>query len=403
MVPREWLWITGMTENNRRPRTLTRRVMLAFLAAGLAPPALNKGFAASPEKKPRPFVGAIRWDAWYSPGSAPTEAVKTSLSPERYRWRTPFFVSPGRDSGSISFPAITQAEMDKEIQQAVFAGLDYWAFVAYGSKHPMSKALYQFRTSTITDRLNYCLFTELDRWGSRAKPTALLQEHIGLMADKNYLRVLGNRPLYYLGFIAPAAVERNWQGVAGLRGQIEAFRGNATKAALGNPFIVLAGDQNFLIREAANIGGDAIGSYALTVGNGRGSFTKLAEIAERGWDQLRKSHLPVVPTVMTGWDRRPRIEHPVPWETKQRPGDGIGNFFSAPTQKELADHLTRALDWVAAQTPSEQPPAVLIYAWNENDEGGWLMPTWPCHTERLDALYQVLKKTPMPSHKPALC
>jgi hypothetical protein len=386
---------------------LTRRTVVASLAASLVPLSLHglgsRSFAAS-AAKPRPLVGAIRWDAWYSPGSMPTEAVQTSLAPEKYRWRTPFFAKDGgHDSNTVSFPAVTPEEMDKEIGQAVFAGLDYWAFVAYGSKHPMSKALYRFRASSKTNSLKYCLFTELDRWGSRTKLSALPQEHIGLMADGNYLRVLGDRPLYFLGFISQANVERNWQGVAGLKAQLEKFRESAAKVGLSSPYVVLAGDQNFLTREARNIGGDAIGSYALTVGNGRGTFAELTHIAERGWAQLSNSHLPVVPTVMTGWDRRPRIEHPVPWENKQRPGDGMTNFFAAPTKKELADHLMHSLQWVAAQAPNEQAPAVLIYAWNENDEGGWLMPTVPCQTDRLDALRQVLKKTPAPSRKPELC
>lgn len=382
---------------------LTRRAVVASLAANLVPPVFSRrSFAAT--VKLRPLVGAIRWDAWYSPGSAPTEAVENSLSPEKYRWRAPFFArSSARDSASLSFPPVTAEEMDKEIRQAVFAGLDYWAFVAYGSHHPMSKALYQFRASAERDKLSYCLFTELDRWGSRNKPTTLPQEHIALMADSNYLRVAGDRPLYFLGFIAPASIERNWKGVAGLREQIEKFRRMAAGSGLADPYIVLAGDRNFLMREARNIGGDATGSYALTVGNGRGSFADLARIAERGWHELSNGHLPVVPTVMTGWDRRPRIENPVPWEKKQRPGEGMENFFAAPTRKELADHLTRALGWVAARPQGEQAPVVLIYAWNENDEGGWLMPTLPCQTDRLDALRQVLKKTAAPDRKPKLC
>lgn len=382
---------------------LTRRTVVASLAANLVPSIFSRSsFAAT--VKPRPLVGAIRWDAWYSPGSAPTEAVENSLSPERYRWRAPFFAkSSAHDSEPLSFPPITPEEMNKEIRQAVFAGLDYWAFVAYGSNHPMSKALYQFRASTESDKLRYCLFTELERWGSRNKPTALPQEHIGLMDDRNYLRVAGDRPLYFLGFITPASIERKWKGVAGLREQIEKFRSMAAGSGLADPYIVLAGDRNFLMREARNIGGDATGSYALTVGDGRGSFVELARIAERGWNKLRNGRLPVVPTVMTGWDRRPRIENPVPWEKKQRPGEGIENFFAAPTKKELADHLARALDWVTARPQGEQAPVVLIYAWNENDEGGWLMPTLPCQTDRLDALRQVLKKTTAPARKPELC
>jgi len=396
-----------MMRDRARLRTFTRRTIVASLAAGLVPASLyvlSRRRLAASAATPRPVVGAIRWDAWYSPGSAPTQAVENSLSPEKYRWRTPFFAKDrDRDPGAVTFPAITQEEMDKEIGQAVFAGLDYWAFVAYGANHPMSKALYQFRASPIADRLRYCLFTELDRWGSRNKVSPLPQEHIGLMADKNYLRVLGDRPLYFLGFITPAAVERNWQGVAGLREQLQRFRDGAAKAGLTNPYLVLAGDQNFLIREAKNMGGDAIGSYALTVGNGRGTFADLARIAERGWNQLKTSQLPVVPTVMSGWDRRPRIERPVPWESKQRPGDGLGNFFTAPTKKELADHLARSLEWIASQAPNQQAPAALIYAWNENDEGGWLMPTRPCQTDRLEALHQILKKAPAPSRKPELC
>lgn len=46
---------------------------------------------------------------------------------------------------------------------------------------------------------------------------------------------------------------------------------------------------------------------------------------------------------------------------------------------------------------------MLIYAWNENDEGSWLMPTLPCQTDRPDALHQVLKKTAAPDRKPELC
>ena len=50
--------------------------------------------------------------------------------------------------------------------------------------------------------------------------------------------------------------------MADLREQLERFRENAAKARLANPYFVLAGEQNFLIREAKNIGGHVIGSYA---------------------------------------------------------------------------------------------------------------------------------------------
>ncbi|MBR0898205.1 hypothetical protein JQ616_24870 [Bradyrhizobium tropiciagri] len=381
----------------RKPFALTRRMFLTSLSASLLPGSLSflgSGHPAAAATPSRPLVGAIRWDAWYAPGSQPTEAMKQSLGPQKYRWRAPFFgTQVNRDPNALDFSSSIQTEMDKEIDQAIFAGLDYWAFAGYGANHPMSKALYAFRTRPKAAELKYCMFTELGRWGSAAKLSSLPQEHIGLMADKNYLRVEGNRPLYFLGFIKGADVQRSWGGVPGLQAQLSKFRADANAAGHGEPYIVLAGDTKFLSQEAANLGADALGSYAITTGNGRGSFADLAKYAEKGWNALAASQVPVVPTVMTGWDRRPRIEHPVPWETSQRPGDGITNFYTAPTKQELAGHLTQSINWVNSRAPDQRAPAVLIYAWNENDEGGWLVPTLPCQTDRLEALREVLKAT----------
>jgi len=281
--------------------------------------------------------------------------------------------------------------MAKEIKQAVFAGIDYWAFVAYGSADPMSRALKMFRESPIKNELSYCIFTEFPRWGARDKESPLIDEHIKLMGDDNYLRVSGGRPLYFLGFIHAADVERRWGGYDNLQSQIQQFRARVQAAGHGNPYLVLTGDKKLLNEQGALLTADAVGSYAGVYGSVRGSYADLTRGAERDWNELAKSRLPVVPTVMTGWDRRPRIERPVPWETKQRPGVGMENFFIAPTGPELSDHLHRSIEWQAAQPAELKSPAILIYAWNENDEGGWLVPTLPCRTERLEALRKVLK------------
>jgi hypothetical protein len=64
---------------------------------------------------------------------------------------------------------------------------------------------------------------------------------------------------------------------------------------------------------------------------------------------------------------------------------------------ELANHLADALDWTSRNRASAAPVnAVLIYAWNENDEGGWLVPTLnpdgSVNAERLDAIAAKLKR-----------
>ena len=50
-------------------------------------------------------------------------------------------------------------------------------------------------------------------------------------------------------------------------------------------------------------------------------------------------------------------------------------YFDSPTPGELASHLNDAIHFVRAHPESCESRAILIYSWNENDEGGWLTPT----------------------------
>jgi hypothetical protein len=365
---------------------LSRRNWLVFAALALARAASAK---AAPS---RALVGAIRWDAWYAPGSGVTSAVERSLSPEQYRWRRPFF-SRQDETDHVHMPAISQGLMDLEIAQARYAGLDYWAFLAYPSDSTMTAPLRHYLASTQRGDLRFCLFTELSAWGSREEPAPLLKEQPGLMAHEAYLRVENGRPLYYLGFITEQLAKERWGGGDGLRHAIADVRARATASGAGNPYIVVGvlprDDTGF----AASLGADAVGAYTIADGHMTGDYKALTQIARNGWRMLAGTGLPVVPTVMAGWDRRPRVETPVPWEQGQRPGAGLNYFFISPQAPELAAHLREALDWQNAQPIGRRAPAVLIYAWNENDEGGWLVPTAPCDQARLEALHHLLRET----------
>jgi hypothetical protein len=51
-----------------------------------------------------------------------------------------------------------------------------------------------------------------------------------------------------------------------------------------------------------------------------------------------------------------------------------------------------AIDWTTSNQESAKAQTILIYAWNESDEGGWLVPTLSEGNARLDAIRSVLKK-----------
>ncbi len=366
--------------------SLTRRLFLQ-LAAAVSLDGLSVVVA---QTNPRPLAGAIRWDAWYSPGSTPTSAVEKSLAPQRYHWRLPFFANVSPDPlQPVSLPKLSQNLIDLEIEQAYYAGLDYWAFLAYGKNDPMSLPLKSYLASKKRNLVKFCLFSELVSWGTANERSPNISDHVSMMARPEYVRVIGDRPLYFLGFIDSKTVREKWGDFKQLSKAIDYFRDASKSAGVGDPYVVVAGP----LKEAnqwTTLSADAISAYSLGDPVSQGSYSSLERLTEERWKSLSGHSLPLIPTVMAGYDRRPRVEHPVPWEPSQRPYQGIQNYYEEPTGQELEAHLRTALKFVSDQPSEKRAPALLIYAWNENDEGGWLIPTRPCDTSRLDALHRVL-------------
>jgi hypothetical protein len=72
-------------------------------------------------------------------------------------------------------------------------------------------------------------------------------------------------------------------------------------------------------------------------------------------------------------------------------------FSTKPfTAEECAQALKEALDFVAANPQACPANSVIIYAWNEFDEGGWLCPTLGANgkpdTSRIEAVGKILRE-----------
>ena len=166
-----------------------------------------------------------------------------------------------------------------------------------------------------------------------------------------------------------------------------------------NPYIVLMDfDPQRGHKLRKQIGADAMTTYAAQVNGTSAPYSTLAEYAETFWERCAATGSSVVPIVMSGWDRRPRVEHPVPWETWQKPGVGIDRFYERPTPEEFASHLQRALACTArARVDAAEREANTVQygadlCMDENDEGGWLVPTISEGTARIDAVAAVLRR-----------
>ena len=138
----------------------------------------------------------------------------------------------------------------------------------------------------------------------------------------------------------------------------------------------------------------AVSAYA----NGRQveTFAELVRDVEQNyWQNAADAKIEYVPFVTTGWDKQPRKEHPVSWE-RNDPYHQQEGFPSQATPQEIADHLEHAIRFTQEHQDLCPANAIIIYAWNEHDEGGWLVPVWQpdgkSDNQRLEAVGSVLKK-----------
>lgn len=347
--------------------------------------------AAEPVKSSRPAVGAIRWDAWHGDKSEVGRAVLKTLMPQRWQWRLPFFAKVTPD-GRVSINGDTPEVMDREIRYAKAAGLDYWAFVAYAPEIPMSLGLRRYLASPRRNEVRFCMISEAKQWRPE-NVAAQAARFAELMTLPNYQTVMGGRPLFYILNQEVEANEKGWANVGGFRLAVDALRAAARKRGLREPYCVAMVPwpekaQSF----AAASGCDAISAYAAQNGGKGAPYAELAAWIEQFWTRCEATGAKVVPLAMTGWDRRPRVENPVFWENNRGWDAEIERYYQAPQPAELAAHVRRAVAWTRAHPKVAEAQTVIIYGWNEHDEGGWLCPTLGEGDARVKALARALSK-----------
>ncbi len=364
--------------------------------------------------KSRPLVGAIRWDAWYGmlpdtiplpdptrypgyyttrtrvPSRDPGKEAQRSLAAEPWRYRWPFFTELNKDGGAKTFNENRTEVLEKEIEYAVHGGLDYWAFDAYPEDCPLSYTLKTFLSCKNRDRIRFCLFLVMgSAYGRFADDEAFRAYAARMIAQPNYLKVEGNRPVIYMGFLNDASVDKL------LDGRWQRFCAELARLGLGKPYLVVCDGNPIAARRYCDrLQGDALSQYAVSGKAKAGSFSELAARAEAFWEECAATGAPVAPICMTGWDRRTRVMNPVSWGSFHLQPDADQYYYKRGTPEELAAHIGRGVSWFKKHPGKNGTELVLIYAWNEFDEGGWLVPALPPPhgegTARIDALRKVL-------------
>ncbi len=333
-----------------------------------------------------PIVGAIRWDGWfYDTSNLVTQIVQKTLAPKEFHDRLPFFAKEVSND-SVYINGSAQEVMDQEIAYARAADLDYWAFVLYLPGEGLSLAMENYLKSAHRRDINFSIITEQGRINPANR--VYLNYITRLLQEPGFQLVDGGRPLWYLGFIDSASVRKNWGSFRNMKNGLDSIRSVVMKSGRKNPYLVIMDFNASLGKKwSDSLGGDAISSYAANNNSTKAPYHKLTEQAEIFWNECLATHAQVIPILMAGWSPKPRLDYPNVW-THFYPKDSYYSNASAP---EFGQHVRQGLQWLQKNQSSAAAQCVLIYAWNEYDEGGWICPTLYYGKDRLDELEKVLR------------
>jgi len=341
-------------------------------------------------------IGTIRWDAYYETNDpkSPASQVARALSPREYHHVAPFFSKVTAD-GNIVFDDFTMEIWEKEADYAINAGIDYFAYVWYRDDDPLSTARKYHVESKKHDQIQMCGIVDSIRLGE-----ITMQQLYAAMQEEFYLKTGSGSPILYIYNGAGTMDEE----------KIVNLRREAKAAGVEKPLYVAA-----MLHRAdfqgceqnADAGYDALSFYSTGATSAAMPYVQLAQSAEARnittAQHCKALNLKIIPSFTAGRATRPRLDHPVSWA-----GDYAGWYAQWGTPREIAQHAANVIKWAKDNIDIIDADAVISYAWNEHDEGGWLCPTIgvdengdPLYTENgkpevdtsiLDALKKVLKQ-----------
>ncbi|MCX5683450.1 MAG: glycoside hydrolase family 99-like domain-containing protein, partial [Planctomycetota bacterium] len=199
---------------------------------------------------------------------------------------------------------------------------------------------------------------------------AVCARWIELFKSPAHLRVDG-KPLLII--FSPGEMPKEFGGTAGMRAAFTTLREKVKAAGLPGVTIAACVRDSKYFKYLQECGYDLFTGYNYPGIGAQGAekrqaFASLIEGSQKIWDGFAaESPVPYIPAVTAGWDMRP-------WEDASKPPNSF--YYPDRTPAEVGRFVARAVKWLD-QHPDKatRERLLVIYAWNENGEGGYLTPT----------------------------
>ncbi len=328
-------------------------------------------------------IGVINWDGCLESDTTyfGGYCAKT-LSGEKYKNRVPFYADVAKDD-QVSFHKRTQEEFDRELEYAIDAGIDYFAYVWYTKRDKFAQDENVSETARHVHELTYIRELHMESsLNDKIKMCAILSAHpitdeelrdLAKTMQKPYYQYVDKKPLVYIysGY--------NKELILRLR---EACR----QVGVPDPYVAIFTNNNPATEGETYSEADAVSAYCVP-NEDKDCYTKedfVSYMLDMN-DLMLSYSLPVIPMYSVGWNPSPRIDTPVPWYAYANK-----KYTSASSPEQIkagAEGLSKHLIETGAEVKS-----ILSYAWNEFEEGGFICPTFDFEGDIDDSRLKAFKE-----------
>lgn len=285
--------------------------------------------------------------------------------------------------------------MVEQINYAADAGLSFWGFCWYENTlvsqpemmDDLNIALDLYLNAPNRKRLDFCLLSchavSPVNWGK------LCDRTIAYFKESNYLKV-DDKPV--MVFFNSDDVIIGMGGIEGTKIALNTYREKARQAGVGEILIGARTAPRAQYPDYQNKYKECGFDFLTTYQNaddgrahpGENDYANLIKGDKKAWAEIpSNSDLPYIPTMGTGYDMRP-------WAADHPTLPASDYWYTGITAERIATQLKEAMVWTKENKSEVLGNLLLMYAWNENGEGGWLTPTKSEGTARLDAIKKVI-------------
>ncbi|GMV95840.1 MAG: hypothetical protein AMXMBFR83_02100 [Phycisphaerae bacterium] len=380
----------GLQLEGKQPRVIA---VIAVVTAAVALPASGAdgpNRASTPPGAARVRIGAYWWDGWFegSPYIRPPLTTEFKGREPQWGWRDD-----------------NQQAVDESIRLAADYGIDFFAFLWYPPdawRFPngqpsdvMNNGLRFFLASQEPQRRSVGFLLMIthapskDEWEPACR--RWVQEY--LVHDR-YVRVADKPALF---FYELSELDAKLGGRERVRPALDRLRQNARQEKGLELFLVLRAQRDES-HALAELGFDGATDYAVAYAPtpGEHPYHELVSAGMQVWSGYEGRRAHYIPSITAGWDGRPRA-----WMGKEH-----YRYWYRRSPTEFGAFVRRGLDWLLYHPQEAAPePLLMIYAWNEIDEGGAICPTkqdGPAYLQALqDAVSSILPSATRPQASPA--